>query len=869
MLRLRSYGIAAVALLCGIISPLWAEDAPAKSKTMAIVVGVGAFADTQIKPRMTADTDAKNIAKLLTTKDIGGVEPANVKLFLSAADDKVGANIGTKEAILKAIGDAAAAVSKDDTLIIYLVMQGGTAGEKPCLFATDSTFKDRTKNAIFASEIEEKLKNLKSEQFSVFLDFNLKGFESKESVLAPNINEFTRAFMGIKEKDSEQEPPTGRVVFMSGNGILPPLQVDGQGTFTKTVIEALRGKADSEGYEADGIVTVDEVQKYVEKNIPEVIREVAKTSEEKLQRLLYFGRSAHFPLSHNPAAYEKAQTRLKKFAELKVAGKLEKEVAEEGTTLLSRMPRLKAQQELRQTYQKFSDGELNAEQLKTARAKIYDGMKLAEDDAKAFAEKTIQGLKFVKKNYIKPLNLGEMAANGVRGIYRATETKIPDALKAKLEKAKDLSEDDAKELLREARLPLGKREDLESNKDIEITMNTAMRKFVDDYTTYIDKEKVEEVDKEIDGRFTGIGVQIRRDISRDGLVVVTPIRNSPAYKAGVVAGDLITEIIREVDGKGKPLEPVSVTSTKGMETSDAVKLILGLPGTKVKVKIEREGNKEPIILEITRGLVEVESVYGFKRNDNDSWNYYIDPKNKIAYIHLTQFARNSAVDMLKAVKQLEKDGVKGVILDLRFNPGGFLDVAVDICDMFIDDGTIVSVRPNNSQENERMIKGRHEGSHLDFPMVVLVNDGSASASEILSACLQDHNRAIVMGERSYGKGSVQNVEKFPLTGGKIKLTTATFWPPSARNLNKASTSGKPEEDWGVKPDAGYEVKLERAEKDELFDRLYNWGSIPRRDAPPKENVKGKDFKDRQLEKAVEYLQGQIKLTGKPGNSKDS
>ena len=859
MKPLRRLGIWAVAALLGFSAATMAEDAPAKTRTHAVVVGVGSFADKDIKPRATADTDARAIAKLLTDKSIGGVDPANLSLFLSTADEKTGVKAGTKAAILKAIIEASAKVGKDDTLVVYLVMQGATSGEKPCLFATDSTFKDRTKNALFASEIEVAVKGLKSEQFCVFLDFNLKAFESKESILAPNINEFVRAFMGIKEKDSDAEPPIGREVFMSGNGILPPLAVDNQGSFTRAVTDALSGKADTEGYEADGLVTVDEVQKYVEKAIPELIRDVAKTNEEKLQRALYFGRSAHFPLSHNPEAFKKAEARLKKFDEQKTAAKLDKEVAEEGSKLLSRMPRLKAQQELRKTYQKFTDGDLNAEQLSQARAKILAGTKLSDDDAKAFADKTYEGLTFVKANYIKKLNLGEMVANGVRGIYRVTETTLPDNIKAKLEKAKDLSDSEVRDLLRDSRVLLGKREDLENNKDIEITMNMAMRKFVDDYTTYFDKEKVDDLNKDIDGRFTGIGVQIRRDIARDGLVVVTPIRNSPAYKAGVLTGDLITEIIREVDGKGVKLEPAQVTTTKGMETTDAVKLILGLPGTKVKLKIDREGTKDPIILEITRGMVEVESVYGYKRNEkDDSWDYYIDPKSKIAYIHLTQFARNSAVDMLKAVKQLQKDGVKGVILDLRFNPGGFLDVAVSICDMFIDDGVIVSVRPENKQDKERTIKGRHEGSYLDFPMVCLVNEGSASGSEILSACLQDHNRAVIMGERSYGKGSVQNVEPFAPTGGKIKLTTATFWPPSARNLNKASTGGKEEEDWGVRPDSSFELKLERAEKDQLFERIYNWGGIPRRDVKPKEAPK--DFRDRQLEMALEYLRGQLKGT---------
>jgi carboxyl-terminal processing protease len=393
----------------------------------------------------------------------------------------------------------------------------------------------------------------------------------------------------------------------------------------------------------------------------------------------------------------------------------------------------------------------------------------------------------------------------------------------------------------------------------------ALKKYVDDYTTYVDKENVVELDKRLDGRFRGIGVIIRRDISRDGLLVVTPIRNSPAYKAGILAGDLITEIIRETDEKGKPFATPEVTTTKGMETTDAVKLIMGMPTTKLKLKIEREGEKGPIIKELARDTVNVESLYGWKRNEkDDSWDYYIDPKSKIAYLYMSEFTRYTDEEMSRVLKQLQKEGAKGLVLDLRFNPGGFLDVVVNICDMFIDDGVIVSIRPGNSRANERTIRGHHEGSYLNFPMVVLVNDGSASASEILSACLQDHERAIVMGERSYGKGSVQNVEPFKATGGKIKLTTATFWPPSGRNLNKPNTTGKEEEDWGVRPNKGFELKLDRAEKDELFDRLYNWQVIPRRDLPPKETKK--EFKDRQLEMALDYLRGQIKLTR--GDTKD-
>lgn len=859
MNRLFRLGVLAVAIvMSGGLAARADEKAP-KAETHAVVVGVGTFADPAIKSRPTADTDARTIANILTDKSIGRVPDKNLTLLLSQADEKAGAKEATKANILDAVGAAAKKVGQHDTLIIYLVMQGATAGEKPALFATDSTFKDRVKDAIFAGDLEAQLKGLKSEQVLVFLDFNLKAADTKEALLAPNIGDFVRVFLGLPEKDLDAEAVPGRVVFRNGTGIQPTLQDGKNGLFTSVVAEALRGKADTEGYEPDGVVMLDELIKYVDKHLPEKAARIGKDNEERLQALRINGFATHVPVSRNPAAAPAAEARLAKYEKKAAAAKLDKEVAEEGERLLTRMPKLKALQELRKSYQKFADGDLTADQLVAARERIKGGMEMTEEEATAFAEKVFDALNLIRTNYIKKLNLGEMAANGIKGLYKGTDVQMSDDIAKKLANAKDLSDADVKALLKLARKPLGKREDLDQDKDVGVATRMSLKKFVDDYTTYFDKEKVVELDKDLDGRFRGIGVIIRRDIARDGLLVVTPIRNSPAYRAGVLAGDLITEIIRETDEKGKPFDQPEVTSTKGMETQDAVKLIMGLPATKLKLKIEREGEKEPIIKELVRDTVTVESLYGWKRKDtDDSWDYYVDPKNKIAYLYMSQFSRYTDEEMERVLKYLQKDGVKGLVLDLRFNPGGFLDVVVNICDMFIDDGVIVSVRPHNSRANERTLRGHSEGSYLNFPMVVLVNDGSASASEILSACLQDHGRAVVMGERSFGKGSVQNVEKFAPTGGKIKLTTATFWPPSGKNLNKASTAGKEEEDWGVRPNKGFALKLDRAEKDELFDRLYNWQVIPRKDLPPKETKK--EFKDRQLEMALDYLRNQIKLT---------
>jgi carboxyl-terminal processing protease len=235
----------------------------------------------------------------------------------------------------------------------------------------------------------------------------------------------------------------------------------------------------------------------------------------------------------------------------------------------------------------------------------------------------------------------------------------------------------------------------------------------------------------------------------------------------------------------------------------------------------------------------------------------IDPVNKIGYIRLTSFARNSFRDMRKVMAKLMDQGIKGFVLDLRFNPGGLLQSAVDISDLFIDDGTVVSIRPRVGRETK--FTGKHGGSLLDFPMVCLVNGYSASGSEIVSACLQDHNRALIMGERSYGKGSVQNIQ--PFEGGDLKLTTASFWRPSGKNLNKSSTGGKEEDEWGVMPDKV--LKLTPKEREDLAEYHHDTEVIQRKDRPA---VK-KDFKDRQLEAALDYLRGQIKTAGRSQSGK--
>jgi len=202
--------------------------------------------------------------------------------------------------------------------------------------------------------------------------------------------------------------------------------------------------------------------------------------------------------------------------------------------------------------------------------------------------------------------------------------------------------------------------------------------------------------------------------------------------------------------------------------------------------------------------------------------------------------------------------MKSMVLDVRFNPGGMLVGAVLISDLFIEDGLIVEVRPRVGEPEKYYDRGF--GRFVGFPMVVLANQYSASASEIVAACLQDHGRAAVFGERTYGKGSVQQVKTFSPTGGEIKMTTARYFPPLGKNIDKHSTPGKPEDEWGVSPDKGHEVKLSKDELRDLIEVFRDREIIPRRDLPKKEAKPGS--KDKQLEAAVEYLKSQAKPTAK-------
>lgn len=379
---------------------------------------------------------------------------------------------------------------------------------------------------------------------------------------------------------------------------------------------------------------------------------------------------------------------------------------------------------------------------------------------------------------------------------------------------------------------------------------------LDEHSTYLSESDFKQFQKDLGESFSGIGVSVTIDTDSNRLKILAPLVGGPAYAAGVMAGDIVLDI----DGN----------STEGWTRDKAVEALTGRVGTPVKMTVMHPGAEKTESLSMNRAIIELPSILGDIRKADDSWDFFIDKESKIAYIRLNGFYGDTDEDLKKVLEELKEQGMKGLVLDLRNNPGGRLDSAVEICDMFVEEGKIVSTKGRNTRTTTHpATKGGlfdaadGKGSEV-LPMAVLINGNSASASEVVSACLQDHSRAKIVGRRSYGKGSVQHIIQLDEGDSALKITVASYWRPSGKNIHRDPKRSKDTDEWGVTPDAGYDVKLTPEE----FEDWY----IARRDrdlisshnpARPKKDKDGKGdapkpFVDKQLEKALEFVRGEIK-----------
>lgn len=312
---------------------------------------------------------------------------------------------------------------------------------------------------------------------------------------------------------------------------------------------------------------------------------------------------------------------------------------------------------------------------------------------------------------------------------------------------------------------------------------------LDPFSSVIWPNDLEEFQKTTQGEFSGVGIQIQSD--DDGsLRVVSPLEDSPAYRAGIKAGDIVTHI----DGK----------NAKGITLNQAVKRITGQRGTTVTLTI-RTQNGEVKDFPIVRDTIKVASVKGWSHKPGGGWDYFIDPDNRIGYVRLTNFTRTTSEDLDAALAELRSRGAKGLILDLRYNPGGLLQSATEVVDKFLTGGRIVSTRADRDGRDETVTMASPDGNEFRVPLVVLVNQYSASASEIVSGALKDQKAALVIGERTFGKGSVQML--FPLANrdAYLKLTTSHYYLPAGKCIHREENS----QEWGVDPDVTIEMTPEQ------------------------------------------------------------
>ena len=339
---------------------------------------------------------------------------------------------------------------------------------------------------------------------------------------------------------------------------------------------------------------------------------------------------------------------------------------------------------------------------------------------------------------------------------------------------------------------------------------------LDPYSQFLDPETYQELKVETEGEFGGIGIVIA---IKDGiLTIVSPLEDTPGYKAGLEAGDRIVKI----NGQ----------STKGITLMEAVKKLRGKPGTEVILTVLREKEHRLIDFKIVRDVIKIKSIKEAKVLEDN-----------IGYIKLMEFQENTTSDFKKALKELDAEGIEGLILDLRNNPGGLLDVAVDVTSEFLPQGKLIVYTKGRSEKQNMEFKSKG-GSFLEKPVIVLINKGTASGAEILSGALQDNNRAVIIGQSSFGKASVQTI--IPMKDGSaLRLTTAHYYTPSGNLISEK----------GIQPDIVLkETKLtkkkEELSPEEIFEQIERG----------KEKIPSEKEKeiDPVLEKALDIMKGLIK-----------
>ncbi|RJP28673.1 MAG: S41 family peptidase [Candidatus Omnitrophota bacterium] len=354
-------------------------------------------------------------------------------------------------------------------------------------------------------------------------------------------------------------------------------------------------------------------------------------------------------------------------------------------------------------------------------------------------------------------------------------------------------------------------------KDIIYGAISGMISSLDTHSQFLDPDTYNELKVETEGKFGGLGIELT---IKDGLLtIVTPIEDTPAWKAGIKPQDKIVKINDEI--------------TRDMNLTDAVKKLRGNPGEAVKISVLRESEKKILDFNIVRGIIKIKDIKDAKIIDNG-----------IGYIRVVEFRENTARDFKSALDKLSKEGMNALILDLRNNPGGLLDVAVDVADNFLEKGKMIVYTKGRKPSQNLEFTSQNANALKDLPIVVIINEGSASGSEIVAAAFQDNKRAIILGTKSFGKGSVQTV--IPLGENcALRLTTSRYFTPSGKQIHGEGVIPDIIVENGRKVDV-QEPGVEGVKAEEIFEKIEKKEGV-------KKDPAGEYKDDTQLMRAIDIL----------------
>jgi carboxyl-terminal processing protease len=467
--------------------------------------------------------------------------------------------------------------------------------------------------------------------------------------------------------------------------------------------------------------------------------------------------------------------------------------------------------------------------LVRAQADVID-----DDRAARFTGKIGEALGVIESRYLRDVDEEDLIAGGIEGLYEQVGMSVPKSILVRLKNIKRQGIVEHLGLLADVRKQLGVRDDLEGRQDLDATLRGMFTR-LDKRSVYLDPKAVVRNRMFSVNHTSQIGIIARRDKASGEYVVAATIKASPADRAGVKPGDVLIELRRSPPDGAKVI-------VKGLAANEFDDLVAGPEGGRVDVVVRRDG--KPRTFNLTYEVLQLDLVVGYRRGADRTWDYTIDKDARIAYVRIPHlYGTKTSAELSATLATLADAGLKGLILDLRYNGGGLITQGTGVAEQFVKNGVLAQVQYRTGEA--QTLRGKARATYTDFPMICLVNRETASSAELIAACLQDRGRAAILGERTFGKGSMQL--HIPFDGAEFRLTTARFRRPSGMNLDREHLADPKAEPWGVTPDRGLTHRL--SDKDHAALKTH----LAKREWLPTPG----EFKDVQLDAAVEWLRGQV------------